>query len=45
MKNFQKANGLTVDGISGEDTQKLLFAKADTLADIIDLLKTQNGHL
>lgn len=29
----------------GEDTQKLLFAKADSLADIIEILKTQNGHL
>ena len=29
----------------GEDTQSLLFAKADSLADIIDILKTQNGHL
>lgn len=29
----------------GEDTRKLLFAKADSLADIIDILKTQNGHL
>lgn len=28
-----------------EDTQKLLFAKADSLADIIDILKQQNGHL
>ena len=28
-----------------EDTQKLLFAKADSLADIIDILKAQNGHL
>ena len=27
-----------------EDTQKLLFAKADSLADIIDILKQQNGH-
>ena len=27
-----------------EDTQKLLFAKADSLADIIDILKKQNGH-
>lgn len=29
----------------GEETQKLLFAKADSLADIIDILKVQNGHL
>ena len=29
----------------GEDTQKLLFAKADLLTDIIDILKAQNGHL
>ena len=29
----------------GEDTQKLLYAKADSLADIIDILKQQNGHL
>ena len=29
----------------GEDTQKLLFSKADSLADIIDILKAQNGHL
>ena len=28
-----------------EDTQKLLFAKADSLSDIIDILKAQNGHL
>ena len=28
-----------------EDTQKLLFAKTDSLADIIDILKQQNGHL
>ena len=28
-----------------EDTQKLLYAKADSLADIIDILKAQNGHL
>ncbi len=28
----------------GEDTKKLLFAKADSLTDIIDILKTQNGH-
>jgi len=28
----------------GEDTQKLLFAKADSLSDIIDILKAQNGH-
>ena len=28
-----------------EDTQKLLFAKADSLSDIIDILKKQNGHL
>ena len=27
-----------------EDTQKLLFAKADSLSDIIDILKQQNGH-
>lgn len=29
----------------GEETQKLLFAKADSLADIINIIKTQNGHL
>ena len=29
----------------GEETQKLLFAKADSLSDIIDILKAQNGHL
>ena len=29
----------------GEDTQKLLFAKADSLSDIIAILKAQNGHL
>lgn len=28
-----------------EDTQNLLFAKADSLTDIIDILKQQNGHL
>ena len=28
-----------------EETQANLFAKADSLADIIDLLKAQNGHL
>ena len=28
----------------GEETQKLLFAKADSLTDIIDILKVQNGH-
>ena len=28
----------------GAETQKLLFAKADSLADIIDILKAQNGH-
>ena len=28
----------------GDDTQKLLFAKTDSLADIIDILKAQNGH-
>jgi hypothetical protein len=28
----------------GEETRKLLFAKADSLADIIDILKAQNGH-
>ena len=28
----------------GEDTQKILFAKADTLAHVIDILKQQNGH-
>ena len=27
-----------------EDIQKLLFAKADSLSDIIHILKTQNGH-
>ena len=27
-----------------EGTKNLLFAKADTLADIIDILKAQNGH-
>ena len=29
----------------GEETQKLLFAKADSLSDIIDIVKAQNGHL
>ena len=29
----------------GEETQKLLYAKADSLTDIIDILKAQNGHL
>ena len=28
----------------GEETQQLLFAKADSLSDIIDILKAQNGH-
>ena len=28
----------------GEDTEKLLFAKADSLADIIGIVKAQNGH-
>ena len=28
----------------GEETQKLLYAKADSLSDITDLLKAQNGH-
>ena len=28
-----------------EETRKLLFAKADSLYDIIDILKAQNGHL
>ena len=28
----------------GEDTRKLLYAKADSLSDITDLLKAQNGH-
>ena len=28
-----------------EDTQKLLFAKADSLTDVIGILKAQNGHL
>ena len=28
-----------------EDTQKLLFAKADSLSDVITILKAQNGHL
>ena len=28
----------------GEETQKLLFSKADSLSDIIDILKAQNGH-
>jgi beta-phosphoglucomutase-like phosphatase (HAD superfamily) len=28
----------------GDETRKLLFAKADSLADIIDILKAQNGH-
>ena len=27
-----------------EDTKKLLFAKADSLTDIIEILKAQNGH-
>ena len=29
----------------GEETQALLFAKADSLADIMELIKQQNGHL
>ena len=29
----------------GEETEALLFAKADSLTDIIDILKAQNGHL
>ena len=28
----------------GEETRKLLFAKADSLTDIIHILKAQNGH-
>jgi len=28
----------------GDDTKQLLFAKADSLADIISILKAQNGH-
>ena len=28
----------------GEDTKELLYAKADSLADIITLIKQQNGH-
>ena len=28
----------------GEDTEKLLFAKADSLSDIIGIVKAQNGH-
>ena len=28
-----------------EETQALLFAKADSLSDVIDLIKAQNGHL
>ena len=28
----------------GEETQKILFAKADSLANVIDILKQQNGH-
>ena len=28
----------------GEETQKILFAKADSLAHVIDILKQQNGH-
>ena len=28
----------------GEETQNLLFAKADSLSDIIEILKAQNGH-
>ena len=28
----------------GEETEKLLFAKADSLTDVIDILKAQNGH-
>ena len=37
--------GLMDDKTMEEETQKLLFAKADSLADIIDILKVQNGHL
>ena len=29
----------------GEETEALLYAKADSLADVIDILKKQNGHL
>ena len=29
----------------GEDTKALLFAEADSLADVIELIKKQNGHL
>ena len=28
----------------GKDTEQLLFAKADSLTDVIDILKAQNGH-
>ena len=28
----------------GEDTKKILFAKADSLENVIDILKQQNGH-
>ena len=28
----------------GEETQKILFAKADSLVHVIDILKQQNGH-
>ena len=28
----------------GEETQKILFAKADSLENVIDILKQQNGH-
>ena len=29
----------------GEETQNILFAKADSLENVIDILKQQNGHL
>ena len=28
----------------GEETQNILFAKADSLENVIDILKQQNGH-
>ena len=30
MRAFQQANGLTVDGIAGRDTQAALYAAEDT---------------
>lgn len=29
----------------GDETKQLLYAKADSLTDIVDILKAQNGHL